>query len=128
MKELINLVSKIHHVKKSDISSIVSSVNGKAIISYTSNFEVPISKSSARLRISSERSKAGVSFEVALSAKLIEEIKDLEPGIYLVTLENGDIYIVGTIDYPALYNSSEMLTEKSFEINYKSLEKPFKIA
>ena len=128
MKEIINLVCKIYHVKKSDIISINNITNSTAVFSHSAMQELPISKSSVRFTISAVRSSAGKSFEVSLNANLKQEMADLAPGVYLVRLENDDTYIVGTKDYPAFYNSDEGLTEKSFSIKYKSAEKPYKIS
>lgn len=128
MKEIINLVCNIYHVKKADIISLATTASGLAILSYSAKQEIPISKSATRLAISSTRSGAGRSYDVSLSANLKQEITDLTPGVYLVRLSGGDTYLIGTKDYPVFYNSDEALTEKSFSIKYKSVEKPFKIS
>lgn len=128
MQELINLIFKVHHIALPDLISLESSADGLAVISYVKKFELPIAKSSTRLKISSARSAAGESYDVTLSANLNEEIKKLTKGIYLVTLESGEVLIIGSADYPVKYNSDELLKEKSFDISHKSIQKPLKIA
>lgn len=127
MNGTINIICKLEFLKKSQVTSLLSNSSGEGIITFSGNaLEVPISKSSGRFNCQSDRSAAGICYNINISARLKESLGDLEPGIYLVTIDDKTTYIIGSEDYPAKYSSSESLTEKSFEISYKSLTKPLK--
>lgn len=127
MQSVFNLICKLEFLKLSQVTSILSNGSSEAILTYTGDaMELPLSKSSARYSCQLDRSTAGISYSINVSSRLKENIVDLEPGIYLITVDDGSTYIIGSKDYPVRYNSAESLTEKSFDFSYKSLTKPLK--
>ena len=124
MRQRINLVESIKHVKNTAITSFVLNNAGKVKTTWSSARDIPFVMGTASYVEDPEQGPAGKVWKVSITGLVKSQVKEFELGVLLVQLESGETIVIGSQDHPVRIFLAESLQQKRFEIKHSSPYKP----
>lgn len=125
MKQVLNTVCRIKHVKLTAITDYQTNNVDKAIITWTSFREIPFVKASVSCVIDPSKPVNGKRWKVTINARMKKKIKNFELGILIVKLESGETLVIGDKEFPVDVFLPESTTQKTLEITHEMWHEPY---